>query len=564
MSPPAAGAAATSGDGPPSSPRELYTIPASSGWFRWDGIHETERRALPEFFGGAGGAGFGTATRNPRIYREYRDFIIARYREDPARRLTFTEVRRALVGDVTLLRKLFAFLDASGLINFSASSSSSGTASRQQEVGVVVEAPVGLQVTPRPPASYFAEEKRGGAGEERENGFRLPPLTSYSDVFGEWTPGKVPICGFCGEECNDEKFETLQDGFKVCSKCSKSNNDNKGEGNKCPGDKKESVDNHASSAWTDAETLLLLEGVLKHGDDWDLIAQHVRTKNKSECIARLIQLPFGEHMLGTINGKSVSRLHMNQATDGKMNQHITKESSSHSTEMVDGMQIDGNEDSADKSVEEHPPTKRRRLFSSMDATASLMEKLALLTTSSSPDVVAAAADAAIKALGNENPEARKAFRLSEREFKTKAFASNHAQQIDHKVGNKDVEMHGRTGSDKKQEKKFIANAYQVRAAVATAIGVAAARAKMLADQEEREMELLMASIIETQLRKMQYKIKHYEELESVMEQEHATTQQVKGSLVNEWLKVLEQAFRTGVSLPRDELLIKLFLNQSTA
>jgi len=135
------------------------------------------------------------------------------------------------------------------------------------------------------------------------------------------------------------------------------------------------VDNHASSPWTDAETLLLLEGVLKHGDDWDLIAQHVRTKNKSECIARLIQLPFGEHMLGTINGKSVSRLHMKQATDGKINQHLMKDSSSNSTEKVDGMQIDGNEeDSADKSVEEHS-TKRRRLFSSMDATTSLMEQV---------------------------------------------------------------------------------------------------------------------------------------------------------------------------------------------
>ncbi|XP_021318974.1 SWI/SNF complex subunit SWI3A [Sorghum bicolor] len=493
MSPPVAGAAATSGDG---SPRELYTIPASSGWFRWDGIHETERQALPEFFGGAGGAGFGTATRNPRIYREYRDFIIAKYREDPARRLTFTEVRRALVGDVTLLRKLFAFLDSSGLINFSASSSSSGPASRKQEVGVVVEAPVGLQVTPRPPASYFAEEKRGAVGGEKENGFRLPPLTSYSDVFGEWAPGKAPICGFCGEECNGAKVETLQDGFKVCSKCSKSNNDNnKEEANKCPGDKKESMEK-SSGAWTDAETLLLLEGVLKHGDDWDLIAQHVRTKNKSECIARLIQLPFGEHMLGTINGKSASRLHINQATDGKTNQHIMKEPSSHTTEMADGMQIDGNEDSADKSVEEYP-TKRRRLFSSMDATTSLMEQLALLTTTASPDVVAAAADAAIKAFSNENPQAKKAFRLSEREYKTKAFGSNHVQQIDRKIGDKDVKMHGQPGSDK-QEKKFIANAYQLRAAVATAVGVAAARAKMLADQEEREMELLMASVIETQ------------------------------------------------------------------
>lgn len=65
---------------------------------------------------------------------------------------------------------------------------------------------------------------------------------------------------------------------------------------------------------------------------------------------------------------------MNQTTDGKMNQNIMKESSSHSTEIVDGMQIDGNEDSADKSAEEHP-TKRRRLFSSMDATTSLMEQV---------------------------------------------------------------------------------------------------------------------------------------------------------------------------------------------
>jgi SWI/SNF related-matrix-associated actin-dependent regulator of chromatin subfamily C len=196
------------GNGGPSRLTELRSVAPFAGWFRWDAIHDTERQALPEFFGGAGGAGFGTATRNPRIYREYRDFIIGKYREDPARRLTFTEVRRALVGDVTLLRKLFAFLDASGLINFSATTSnSSRPAGQKKEAGVVVEAPVGLQVTPRPPASYFAEEKKGGGG---ESGFRLPPLTSYNDVFGEWTPGKVPICGFCGEDCKDGKFETLQ------------------------------------------------------------------------------------------------------------------------------------------------------------------------------------------------------------------------------------------------------------------------------------------------------------------------------------------------------------------
>uniref|UniRef100_A0A0D9W6A0 Uncharacterized protein n=1 Tax=Leersia perrieri TaxID=77586 RepID=A0A0D9W6A0_9ORYZ len=368
-----------------------------------------------------------------------------------------------------------------------------------------------------------------------------------------------PICGLCSEECSNGSVQTLKDGLKVCSKCS-ANDDNKGEA-KHPDDKKEQNDNRSSSAWTDAETLLLLEGVLKHGDDWDLIAQHVRTKNKSECIARLIQLPFGEHILGTVNSKLDNRLHKVQTTDGKVNKSIVTESSSQPIETVDNMHIDGKEDDADKSNEEHP-TKHRRLFSSIDSTVSLMEQLAVLTTSTSPDVVAAAADAAIKALSNENPHARKAFQLTEKEYQNRSFSSNHVRQrycSDAINGGQDVEMHRQP--DKMQEKMFISTAYQVRAAVATALGVAAGRAKMLADQEEREMELLMASIIETQLKKIQYKIKHFEELELIMDQEYASVQQIKASLVDEWLKVLQRGFQSGVPIPRDEVLIKLFQNK---
>lgn len=47
--------------------------------------------------------------------------------------------------------------------------------------------------------------------------------------------------------------------------------------------------------------------------------------------------------------------------------------------------------------------------------------------------------------------------------------------------------------------KFAATAFRVRAAVATALGAIAAHAKLLADQEEREIEHLMASIIDMQV-----------------------------------------------------------------
>lgn len=57
------------------------------------------------------------------------------------------------------------------------------------------------------------------------------------------------------------------------------------------------------SAWSEAETLHLLESVLKYGDDWEVVAQHVQTKSKLDCISKLIQLPFGELMFGAGNGK---------------------------------------------------------------------------------------------------------------------------------------------------------------------------------------------------------------------------------------------------------------------
>ena len=42
----------------------------------------------------------------------------------------------------------------------------------------------------------------------------------------------------------------------------------------------------------------------------------------------------------------------------------------------------------------------------------------------------------------------------------------------------------------------------MRVSVATALGAAAAHAKILADQEEREMELLVASVIDQQVARL--------------------------------------------------------------
>ena len=129
-------------------------------------------------------------------------------------------------------------------------------------------------------------------------------------------------------------------------------------------------------SWTDAETLLLLEAVMKHGDDWNLIAQHVRTKNKIDCIARLIQLPFGEHILGTISGKCDIRNSSWQAANFRTIHHGTIENSQEIMRTEDKHDIQNDEE---KVVEESsaPPLKKRRKQSIIDATDSLMQKVQL-------------------------------------------------------------------------------------------------------------------------------------------------------------------------------------------
>lgn len=507
-----------------------------------------ERWSLPEFFDGS------SISRNPRVYKEYRDFIISKYREDPARRLTFTEIRKSLVGDVGSLQKVFRFLNRWGLINFGAPPPpppDGGVVVGGPAVVVEDGAPAGVQVVPTPAMSSLASAPAAG-----ENGFKLPPLTSYSDVFGDWMPQRGPVCGACGDQFMPGQFESTKGGLVKCSKCSE--NKNNEEGKSTDDSKlKDQTDvggNLVTSEWTDSETLLLLEAVLKHGDDWDLIAQHVRTKSKLDCIARLIQLPFGEHMLSTISGKCENKSSSSQAFDVKATKHALSELPQEPSETDGHHHMDTDDRVTGDSTPAHP--SKRRCFPFVDATDSLMKQVALLSTVAGPHIAAAAAEAAVTALCNENPYAGKVLDIDEDEVTNKVGLSliNNEQEreSDIKVEDWDMERHKQTDtSESIPEKNFAAMTFRIRAAIATAMGASAARAKLLADQEEREIEHLMASIIETQMRKVQYKIKHFEELELIMEKEYTHIQQLKESILEDWVSVLRQAFHAGIPRWRD-------------
>lgn len=188
-----------------------------------------ERFSLREFFDGT------SVTRTPRIYKDYRDFIITKYREDPTRKLTFTDVRKSLVGDISVLLKVFSFLEKWGLINFNISDANNEKNSYNgsvkiasvEEEGVwkgrlkveegaphgvrVVAAPNSMKpIVPPPPPPFVAVDGGGFGGYVGESGFKWPPLASYSDVYGElMLQGRKDevVCGSCKEVCDSVQYE---------------------------------------------------------------------------------------------------------------------------------------------------------------------------------------------------------------------------------------------------------------------------------------------------------------------------------------------------------------------
>ncbi|KAF9622320.1 hypothetical protein IFM89_031123 [Coptis chinensis] len=385
--------------------QELYTIPSSSGWFTWDDIDETERQSLKEFFN------WSSISKTPKIYKEYRDFIINKYREDPKRRLKFTEIRKSLIGDVSLIYKVYCVLEKWGLINFGVVEKVGGdswSVDEESDKKVVFEegAPNGVRVVAFPNSSRPVVGSGNGEGVV-ESGLRLPPLASCNDVFGGGLKGLS--CVKCGEVFASKSGEAnKKENAVTCLKCLKNGNieESKSENDVNFKDSKDGSDNCEVDSWTETEILLLLESVLLHGDDWDLVARDVKTKKRSDCISKLIQLPFGELMLNTTNGKGDGRksnsstinIAQGQSTQIELQDLIKEKDLCH-------YQVSESDQNGDGETEE-PPLKRRCIDRLADASDSLMKQVAHLSTVVSPHVAAAAAKAAMAALCEENPYAR--------------------------------------------------------------------------------------------------------------------------------------------------------------
>ncbi|KAK4351115.1 hypothetical protein RND71_030428 [Anisodus tanguticus] len=549
---------------------DLYTIPSYTSWFSWQSIHEVERLSLREFFDGS------SITRTPRIYKEYRDFIITSYREDPTRNLKFTEVRKSLVGDISVLHKVFTFLEKWGLINFDPSNAETPAAvdasaeeDKEDEKwrirveegpphGVrVVAAPQSLKpLVPVPLPVVIGDGGRGRGGDRVvDSVLKVSPMASCSDVYGELMEQQKKesvVCESCKEQCGSGHYAYSKDAsFNLCEKCFKSGNYDK---NIYADEFKLMDDVNPKATWSEAATLLLLESVLKHGDDWDLVAQNVKTKSKLDCISKLIQLPFGDLMLGSIHRK-LNLLDKNGEVSGVDQAQPAISVSGETPGNQPHEQNQEHQQNGDVESET-PPLKKIRRAPVSEASSFLMKQVARISGAVGPQITASAAEAAVTALCYENQCSTDIFDDDDVGLGSIADISEtkRAGLIESTEGE---EKPARSETEAAvSQRNTIPLTLRMRASTATAVGAAAAHAKLLADQEEREVELLVSTLVEAQVKKLQHKMKHVDALNLMMEKQQGQMKDLEESLVTERMDILQKIFSAGVSRWRDHASVK--------
>ncbi|KAM0061700.1 putative transcription factor MYB/SANT family [Helianthus debilis subsp. tardiflorus] len=246
---------------------DVINVPSYSRWFSWNNIHECEVRHLPEFFDGK------SPSKTPKVYKYYRNTIVKKFRdsikenppskENPTPKITFTEVRKCIIGDVGSVRKVFDFLESWGLINYFGPPMTKAQLKWEDKESKNVTA--------------AAQPNSDPAG---------------ANLVGDASAAKKKFCSSCNLPCTIACFSNIKKDTTFCARCYVRAGVNSADF------KRVEISEDVKADWTEKETLHLLEAIMHYGDDWKKVSEHVVGRSEKECVDRFIKLPFGEQYIG--------------------------------------------------------------------------------------------------------------------------------------------------------------------------------------------------------------------------------------------------------------------------
>nr|QYV43160.1 Brahma associated protein 155 kD [Colaphellus bowringi] len=463
-------------------------IPSYSAWFDYNSIHEVEKRAMPEFFNGR------NKSKTPEIYLAYRNFMIDTYRLNPTEYITSTACRRNLAGDVCAIMRVHAFLEQWGLINYQVDTDSRPTAMGPPPTShfhILSDTPSGLQPVNPPKTPQPSAAKA------------LLDLDKTQDM--KKPEGATEISSF---------------GLKLDQYA-----------------KKPAVLRNKNAAsltrdWTEQETLLLLEGLEMYKDDWNKVCEHVGSRTQDECILHFLRLPIEDPYLEDPEaGGALGPLAYQPIPFSKSGNPIMS-TVAFLASIVDPRVAAA---AAKSAMNEFASIKDEVPASVMDAHLKNVE------ASTADGKYDPAANLALTGIAGTVPDKEEEDKIKKEDIKEEEKTveeKKNGDGQDEKIAEK---VKSETSDSEKEEKMDVIEAKSDRAikdsemqsAAAAALAAAAVKAKHLAAVEERKIKSLVALLVETQMKKLEIKLRHFEELETTMEREREGLEYQRQQLITE-------------------------------
>ncbi|KAH3670531.1 hypothetical protein OGAPHI_001046 [Ogataea philodendri] len=302
-------------------------LPSFSRWFDMNEIHEIEKRSLPEFFNNE------SRFKTPKVYKEYRDFMIHTYRLNPMEYLTVTGARRGLAGDVASIIRVHGFLCKWGLINYQIDPKTKPVVLGPQFTGhfqITLDKPTGLE-------TYIPVKEEQ---EQKEEASETPQISTNSgfplnleirknvydtaqDAFSlrsdELSKNAVKqfYCSVTGNEITESRYHNLKTKQNISEQAFKDGQFPAAFKSSDYVKLEKTYNQSDARPWTDQETLLLLEAIEMYHEDWTSISGHVGSRSKEQCIARFIQLPIEDKYLEKQLSKATYQEFLKQSSKPK-------------------------------------------------------------------------------------------------------------------------------------------------------------------------------------------------------------------------------------------------------
>merc|ERR1712038_1368509 len=466
----------------------------------------------------------------PEIFLSYRNFMLDTYRLNPTEYLTSTACRRNLAGDVCCIMRVHAFLEQWGLINYQVDIEARPTLMGPPPTShfhILADTPAGLQPinppkTPQPSAARTMldmDGKRVAGKEDHESNGALSEKESKKMDIG-----------------NDFGLKSDQYDKRNAAL-------------------KKSTAAIASRDWTEQETLLLLEGLEMFKDDWNKVCEHVGSRTQDECILHFLRLPIEdpyledpEHGGGALGPLAYQPIPFSSAgnpimstvaflasvVDPRVAAAAAKSAMEEFARIKDEVPtviMDAHMKNVKESAEEKSddPVKSSLEKSGIAGTKSEKEKESEKETSDDADKKSAPKD-------EEKKDEEMEVDSKEKEDAEKPKEESKEPEIKKETEDNDTEVESE--KEKASEKKETAKDRlikdgQLQGAAAAALSSAAVKAKHLATVEERKIKSLVALLVETQMKKLEIKLRHFEELETIMDREREALEYQRQQLIQE-------------------------------